>query len=242
MSKFVALLLLFFPTCILSLFFQLIRCSRVKIGKGVKVGFSWVDSREIVLHDNSKIGNFNLIKVRRFELDGGGKIRHGNMFFGDIDVIFREGAWMHSFNKVSGSSLYKQNRFELGRRSAIIMHHLFNVTDNIIIGSDTIIAGVGSQIWTHAFILGEEKQVRVDGEVTVGDKVYIGARSVICAGVHVCNHAVIGANTTVTKDISISGLYCNQPMRFIPYEENNVIEKLGEEVAMGVYSKTFKKD
>ena len=38
-------------------------------------------------------------------------------------------------------------------------------------------------------------------KVTIGDNVWIGGNSVICPGVHIGNHVVIGAESVVTKDI-----------------------------------------
>lgn len=48
---------------------------------------------------------------------------------------------------------------------------------------------------------------RLDGGVTIGNNVYIGAGSLINLGVCICDNVVIQAGTCVNKDISEPGVY-----------------------------------
>ena len=52
-------------------------------------------------------------------------------------------------------------------------------------------------------------------EVTIGDNVWIGGNSVICPGVHIGNHVVIGAGSVVTKDIPDWSLAAGNPCRVL---------------------------
>jgi maltose O-acetyltransferase len=44
--------------------------------------------------------------------------------------------------------------------------------------------------------------------ITIGEDVWIGGSAVICPGVIVCDHCVIGAGNVITKDIP-SDVFCH---------------------------------
>ncbi len=52
-------------------------------------------------------------------------------------------------------------------------------------------------------------------EVVIGDNVWIGGNAVICPGVHIGNHVVIGAGSVVTKDIPDWSVAAGNPCRVI---------------------------
>ena len=52
-------------------------------------------------------------------------------------------------------------------------------------------------------------------EVTIGDNVWIGGNTVICPGVHVGSHVVIGAGSVVTRDIPDWSFAAGNPCRVI---------------------------
>ena len=210
-----------------------------KIEKGAKIGFSLILCDEIILSSTSHIGHFNLISVRKLLLNEKNKIRHLNFIKGAIDLRMDNGAWINSQNKITGPlEYYKIPMFWMKKNAVIIMKHLFDVTDDITLGEGCLFAGAFTQVWTHAFHLGSERNVRVDGSVSIGKKCYIGANSVICSGVSLADNVVIGANTTVSKSLSEAGLYVSQPVRFIPYNADETIMKLGYPVYKNrVYSR-----
>jgi len=162
---------------------------------------------------------------------------HFNIIKGGFSLIMNGNSWLHSQNKIASDwqSLDKPRLIKMGNNSAIISNHIFDVTDSIYIGEGSLVAGSRSQIWTHSFYLGKEKSACVMGEVTIGNRCYIGANSVICAGVHIIDNVAIGAGTTVSKDITEPGLYVNQPLRFIDYNADCAIDKLGEPILKGDY-------
>ena len=95
------------------------------------------------------------------------------------------------------------------------------IGDNVMIGPDVSINTSG-----HAL----EWERRIEGwsyanPITIGDNVFIGAGSVLCAGVkkglHIGNNVTIGAGSVVTKDIPDNVLAAGNPCR--------VIRKLGGE-------------
>jgi len=90
--------------------------------------------------------------------------------------------------------------------------------------------------------MGKNRNVRIDGAVEIGERCDIGARSVICSGVKLADAIVIGANTTVSKSLTQSGLYVNQAIRYIPFDADESIQKLEElncRVDKNVYRKNI---
>ena len=92
----------------------------------------------------------------------------------------------------------------------MMMKNEIDLSDNITIGEHAIIAGSGSQIWTHAFYQTRNRIARVDGSVEIGDYSYVGSNVVICSGVRICADCYIGANATVAKDITTPGLFISR--------------------------------
>ncbi len=52
-------------------------------------------------------------------------------------------------------------------------------------------------------------------EVTIGDNVWIGGNTVICPGVHIGSHVVIGAGSVVTRDIPDWSVAAGNPCRVL---------------------------
>ncbi|MCQ2200464.1 MAG: hypothetical protein MJZ27_00090 [Bacteroidales bacterium] len=236
----VAVTLMFFPTNISRLLFRMFGCNRIKIGKGCKIGFSLIIADHIDLCTGTKIGHLNVFRVKKLDLADGAYIKHLNIFNGGFVVRLMEGAWIHSMNKFSGQTIhhYQESVFLMKEGSSIMMKNEIDLSDNITIGEHAIIAGAGSQIWTHAFYQTRKRVVRVDGDVEIGDYCYVGSNAVICSGVHICADSYIGANATVAKDITVPGLYVSQPLRYIDFNPEVAIDNLEGEVVPGtVYKK-----
>lgn len=65
------------------------------------------------------------------------------------------------------------------------------------------------------------------GAIEIGNDVWIGAQSIILSGVKVGNGAVIGANSTVTRDVPAYAIVGGNPARFIKYRfERRIIEQI----------------
>ena len=228
---FISLSLFLLPTVFCRIVFLLFKIKTVQIGKKCHIGFSWLNCSKLILKDGSCIGHFNYIHNKELLL-GGGKIKHLNMIKGNFSLIMENGAWINSQNKIASNWASSDHPKIMYMKSdaAIIMKHTFDLTDSITIGEGTLFAGVGSQVWTHAFYLGSKQNACVVGSVTLGKKCYIGSGSIICANVNICDYVALGAGVTVAKDINIAGLYVNQPIRYIEYTAEKAIENLGEPI------------
>lgn len=56
----------------------------------------------------------------------------------------------------------------------------------------------------------------MDGRVLIGANVYIGSRSILTAGVRIADGAMVGAGTTVARDLLNASLYVAGPLRELP--------------------------
>lgn len=111
--------------------------------------------------------------------------------------------------------------------------HMLDMTRNITIGENSMLAGSDSQIWTHGFYFSKqgEQTARIDGDVNIGHNCYIGARCVILSGVRIGNAVTVGANACVSKSILNQGLYVSQPLRCIPFDPDETIKRLSKRIA-----------
>ena len=103
------------------------------------------------------------------------------------------------------------NNFTLNPFSRIIAGH------KIVIGNNVTIA-------RYVTILDHDHNFTPNRGVIKGyklDEVYIGSHVLICdkvtilKGVSICDNVIIGANSIVTKNISIPGTYGGSPLRLI---------------------------
>ena len=135
---------------------------------------------------------------------------------------------MNSQNKISSGPMHIKKpvtKLEM-INSALIMKHNLDLSDNITIDDNTTIAGVGTQIWTHAFYKSATRSAKVTAPVKIGKNCYIGSNAIICAGVTIGDNIAVGANATVSKDLTKPGLYVNQALRFIEYDGDKAIDAI----------------
>lgn len=85
---------------------------------------------------------------------------------------------------------------------------LITIGDDVTLAPNVHILAHDASMWT-AF--GYTKIA----PVTIGNRVFIGAGTVVLPGVNIGNDVIIGANSTVTKDIPDGCVYAGNPARFI---------------------------
>lgn len=143
------------------------------------------------------------------------------------------------------------SRFELGERSIIEdFATINNGVGDLYIGTDSIV-GIGSVLigpvkigdnvmlaqnvvvsgLNHGYEdpnLPPSKQKEVKKLIFIDDDVWIGANSVITAGVNIGRHVVIGAGSVVTRDISAYSVAVGNPARII--KKYNFDKKIWEKI------------
>ena len=173
--------------------------------KNVRIGFSYIESDLIVIKDNASIGDFNVIKgLKEFYL--GERSSIGKLNIITANTYYRD--------KYEGAGI-----LHIGKKSAITMRHYIDVQEKITIGDSSLVAGIGTMIFTHqkgGLDLNEAK------EIYIGDRVYLGAACRIMPGTKVENNCVVAAGSI------LAGKY-NQKFSLIAGDKAKVKKTLNKE-------------
>lgn len=211
MKNFFVLIICFIlPSFILR---SLLRIIGFKIGKNVKIGFSIILTKNISLDDNALIGHFNWIQTESLVMGKNAYIKIFNFIRGPFNVTLKSKAAIGKNNIIRRSKngiSYGIAEFYLGELTKITAFHFIDVTRSIRFGDFSILAGIRSQIWTHGHMHAESgpTRFRVDGEVIIGDNVYIGSDSIINPGVTIANAINIGGNSLIALSRNSYNNFC----------------------------------
>lgn len=159
------------------------------IGKSFSIGFfCFIDSKNIKIGNNVCVGNCVRIKY----LDA--------LTIGDNSSIGSSTVVCGAYDNLK----YHDRDLYIGDNCKILSSHYFDVVAPISIGNRVVIAGKWTQFYTHSFDLNGD---RLDGPISIGDNVYIGAGSIINLGVNISSNIVIQGGTCVNGSIYESGVY-----------------------------------
>lgn len=222
--------LLFFllPTKIVRLFLPR---SNYKIENGASVGFSWIHVRHLSMRTGSRIGHFNYINCERVALKSGALFQNMNYIRGPFSILMQGRAQIGNRNTITRAPRgvsWGASMLSVGFNSKVTAGHKLDCCRPIKIGSNSIVAGCASQLWTHGYVhesVGSGR-FRVDGAITIGNNVYIGSACVINAGITIGNAVTVGSNCCVSKKLEAPGLYVSSPMRYIDRGPNEILEAL----------------
>ena len=164
-------------------------------------------------------------------LDKYTSIGNFNIFKGPICVSLLEKSGVsknNKFRRANSPISYGKSRLELGENSFIVSNHFLDLTRTITIGDNSILAGIRSQLWTHGYYHADtgSDRIRIDGEIHIGDNVYIGSSCIFNPGVKVSNAIHIGAGSTISKNLEKQGMYVGQGLRYIENDLERIKNKL----------------
>ena len=114
-----------------------------------------------------------------------------------------------------GSPLYLDGNIEIGSDTYI------NSYSHIVSGPNTLITiGEGCAISYNVHIRGRMHNPHnineiVEGDIIIGDNVWIGANAVIREGITIGDNAIIGANSVVTHDVPLNHVVGGVPARLL---------------------------
>ncbi|NDP22192.1 MAG: hypothetical protein GZ091_14090 [Paludibacter sp.] len=152
--------------------------------------FNRIICKELIMNEDSVIGKFNNIRfLKLVELKTSAIIRSKNAIIGTKDYF---------------SPYANVFQFRMGESSLLTSNHYLDCSGQISIGSNVVLGGIGTEIWTHGF---DNKRTMIVGDVTIGNNIYIGSKSLILQNVSICNDVSVGAGTIVSKSIEESGFY-----------------------------------
>lgn len=148
---------------------------------------------------NSNIGWFAIVDVAQFSVTNS-TIGRINVFRGPMHVLIKNDVQIGFRNRFNcgfwvGEKQEYSKVFIIEEDVLITNAHHFDVAGEISIGSRTVIAGMGSQFWTHGNGV-------IDRDIIIGSDCYIGTSVIFCPGTSIANHTVVGAGTVITKKFS----------------------------------------
>lgn len=139
---------------------------------------------------------------------------------------------------IAGEYLYMADNVEIGRGGSNNPDAIVNIGDHVGIFENTIInpnspvtigndVGIGAEvmIWTHGAWLDITQGFPSDfGPVTIGNNVWLPARSIVLPNTSIGDNCVIGIGSTITKDIPAGSMAAGTPCKVI--KENIYPKKL----------------
>ena len=153
-----------------------------KIGRGVRIGWSYLEAQHVVIGDNVRIGHFNIARgLGHLEVGEWTYIANFNHFFG---AIAYGGPW---------TAILK-----IGSHVNFMSRHFVDVGGRVEIGNRCVIGGRDTHFWSHTRELRDGQPMLQPTSVLVGDEVYVGARSTLVS-CQIPDGAVVGAGSVVTK-------------------------------------------
>ena len=219
-----------------------------EIEKDCIIGFSWLYVDKIVMRKGSRVGNFNFIEINNIELESKAWIGSNNIIRGDINVNINCNGSIGRKNRISRAQIksritYNLSYLSIGTWGQIVHNCMIDCTRSIYIGDYTTVGGSNTQMWTHGYYHANTgiERIRIDGEINIGNNVYVGSRCTFMPGVKVADGIHIGANCCISKSLEKSGMYVSQPLRYIENDIDSIREKLdkveGYDLCEEVYEK-----
>ena len=196
----------------------------------VRIGFSYIQSKNVNLGLKSSIGHGNFIKIDCLYLEEGAYIQKFNQITGPLLIVLKKQAAIGNLNKIIRayhSVSWGHSMFKLGELSKITSKHTIDCMRPVVFGNFSTLAGYSSQVWAHGFVHAPKgsDRYRVDGSVHIGDNVYIGSASILNPGIKIGNGVTIGSNSSVSSSLLKPGLYVNQSLRFVEFNYEKGLKK-----------------
>lgn len=164
-------------------------------------------------------------------------IIHSIGFFSYNDSFFEFGSNVYRFKKkVSfGNKLYVKkcatigvahpnaelilgNNITIGSCSSIISSLKIEIGNDVMIGPNVVIVDSNHSLKDESPF---SHQPNVCKQVTINNNVWVGANSIIAAGVSIVSGCVIGAGSVVTKSLDKPGVYFGNPCNLHRYLDVN---------------------
>jgi acetyltransferase-like isoleucine patch superfamily enzyme len=144
-----------------------------RIAKDARVGCSVLDVDHLELESGATIGHGNIfLRTERVSLGRKAAVDHANIIRGGTEVRLDDYARIMRFNVLNSipdndCETITDPRLRLGPGAVVVSGHRLDFTDRIDLGTNVIVAGRNSSLWTH------NRQQTMP--ITVGDFCYLGS-------------------------------------------------------------------
>jgi len=202
-----------------------------KIHCSASIGFSLLFCRRIFLGKDTRIGNFNLVRINKLLMREGAFIKSFNRMRGPINLLMQSEASISNSNSMYRAEVpvnYSLATLKLGELGQIVSKNHLDLTRNIEIGDNTTVGGLGSQFWTHGLFHDRtgRRQMRADGPIKIGNNVYAGSGCKFNPGIYIADGIFLGSSVCVSKSLETPGMYVSQPLRHIERKVGDIKKQL----------------
>jgi acetyltransferase-like isoleucine patch superfamily enzyme len=172
-----------------------------KFSEGARIGFAFVDVRNLEMGRFSKIGSFSIIR---------------NLESLQMGVESRIGTFNWIFGMPGNSKSFKieesrVSRLCLGDYAAVTSRHILDCIDSIDIGAFSTLAGFRSQLLTHGIDFAQNRQSCAP--IRIGTYCFLGSGVILLKGATVPDFCVIAAGSVVNKPLPLPGyIYAGSPI------------------------------
>ncbi len=165
---------------------------------------------------SAKIGAINVLRLHELDMGPYSSIGKFNHVSRVRCIRLARSARIKTRNFIGGTHRSVE---ECGREDLILGEHsqlsigcFIDLSDSINIGNNVVVAGAGTQMWTHGF---NHLRQRSTGPITIANNVFIGTHSVIVQDVEICSDVVVAGGTVVHRSITEPGLYASSQLHKI---------------------------
>jgi acetyltransferase-like isoleucine patch superfamily enzyme len=168
-----------------------------------------------------KITDFGHIMNAQLRLRGKARVPFSVRLQGHVhlsghgEVVLGEGVSLNGTLVPIELATYASGRIEVG-------NHTFINYGSSIAARASVKIGHYCHLGHYTFVMDNDQhgvvrrmELPLSDPVIIGDHVWIGAKAVILAGVHIGSHAVIGAGSIVTKDVPARCVAAGNPARVL---------------------------
>ena len=171
------------------------------------------------IHPSASIGPNLVLHVRRFEVGEGGVVGRFNLFKHLETVTVGAGGRIGRMNIISAHPAYGRlypdgARLQLARGAKVTSRHTVDCSGGVVLGEFASIAGRQTLVLTHSIDVGRDCQVAYP--VEVGERSFVGARSVLLGGATLPPRSLLGAGSVLTRSRGEqrSGVWAGTPATY----------------------------
>ena len=174
-----------------------------RIGRGVRIGVSLVDAREVDLGDGTRIGHFNaILRVGRVETGRHARIGTLNLIRGGERVRIGDYASVMRFNVLNAipdhdCTTEPVSVLEMDVGAVIVSGHRVDFTDTVTLGKNVIVGGRNSSLWTH-----NRQQT---APIRIGNFCYLGSEIRIAPGGELPDRCILALGAVLSGRIDSPG-------------------------------------
>lgn len=165
------------------------------------------------------------IRTKVFQVKAGKNVyigKHCNLK-GKDKIVLEDAVIIRPFTQIwtNNGSIKIGNGSEIGERCRISITNSLNIGKKVLLSPNIYITDCDHEYRNINISVIDQGIVQNYQKVSIGDGSYIGINSVIVGNVKIGKHCVIGANSTVTKDIPDYSVAVGNPAKIIKVYEKN---------------------